>query len=463
MHTRRLRTRLSLALIVASAVAQAGPGFGQDAVGGSPDLPRDRAPKLLRSGGIMIPPELLGEETQPEVSVRVEIDARGRPSEVEVLSVQPATEREAEIAEAVRQTLLGWRYAPRLVDGQAVPATLSWRIRFQGSEGEASAGPASTGPASTVAGGDALAGADQEREAYARRILELPEQRRIKLLDDVARRAIGWLDEETTQRAATPHFIVYADGRSKGVAETIAGNLEAVLQTLSTFFGTDVPLYPEKYKLVAVVYEHESQFAQLRSSVFNYEWAAGFYHPAGLISFHREVHTPGRLLSLLIHEATHAFLDRHVVRPGTRIPTWLNEGFADYIGNSRVRKGSLQLGSIASRELFLTMYGLVKAQTAETMDLRFLKRTLRRGEAPPVERILNAESTGFYGGSEEEVRMHYAFAWLLVHYLRHGNPAWGEGPFTDLLLYASEGYPVTPILSQRFDLDGEDLEKGFRE
>lgn len=285
MHTRRLCTRLSLALILASAVALAGPGFGQEAEGASPDLPRDRAPKLLRGGGIMIPPELLGEETQPEVGVRVEIDARGRPSEVEVLSVQPATEREAEIAEAVRQTLLGWRYAPRLVDGQAVPATLSWRIRFQGREGEASAGPASTGPASTVAGGDALADADQAREAYARRILELPEQRRIKLLDDLARRAIGWLDEETTQRAATPHFIVYADGRSKGVAEAIAGNLEAVLHTLTTLFGTDVPLYPEKYKLVAVVYEREQQFVKLRSSTFNYDWATGFYNPAGLLSF----------------------------------------------------------------------------------------------------------------------------------------------------------------------------------
>lgn len=424
----------------------------------SSGLPPERAPTLLRGGEFLVPPELLGEETRPEVSVRVEIDARGRPSAVEVLSVQPATGHEAEIAEAVRQTLLSWRYAPRLEDGRAVPATLSWRIRFQGSDGEASAGPAST-----VAGGDALAGADQEREAYARRILELPEQRRIKLLDDLARRAIGWLDEETTQRAATPHFIVYADGRSKGVAEAIAGNLEAVLHTLNTLFGTDVPLYPEKYKLVAVVYEHESQFARLRSSVFNYDWAAGYYHPAGLISFHREVHTPGRLLSLLIHEATHAFLDRHVVRQGTRIPAWLNEGFADYIGNSRVRKGSLQLGTIASRELFLTMYGLVKAQTGETVDLKFLKRALRRGEAPSVERILNAESTGFYGGSEEEVRMHYAFAWLLVHYLRHGDSAWGEGPFTDLLLYASEGYPVTPLLRQRFDLDGDELEKGFRE
>lgn len=442
-----------------AAIAAAAPGAGQEGADASAGLPSDRAPKLLRGGGFLVPPELLGEETRPEVSVRVEIDARGRPSKVEVLSVQPATEREAEIADAVRQTILGWRYAPRRVDGRAVPATLSWRIRFQGSGSEVDA---AAGPAATATAG-ALAGADQAREAYARRILELPEQRRIKLLDELARRAIGWLDEETTQRATTPHFIVYADGRSKGVAKTIAGNLEAVLHTLTTFFGTDVPLYPENYKLVAIVYEHENQFAQLRSSVFNYDWAAGFYHPAGLISFHRETYTPGRLLSLLIHEATHAFLDRHVVRPGTRIPTWLNEGFADYVGNSRVRKGSLRLGTIASRELFLTMYGLVKAQTGETMDLRFLKRALRRGEAPSVARILDAESTGFYGGSEEEVRMHYAFAWLLVHYLRHGDPAWSEGPFTDLLLYASEGYPVTPILRQRFDLDGEGLEKGFRE
>ncbi|MGH9381787.1 MAG: energy transducer TonB [Thermoanaerobaculia bacterium] len=437
------------------------PASGQDAASSAAALPENRPPKLLRGGSILVPPQLLGGETQPEVSVRVEIDARGRPAEVEVLEVRPATEHDAEIAEAVRRAILDWRYAPRLQDGRPVTASLSWRIRFQGSGDSVEGSAVGSAPAAAAAAAE-LGGADRAREDYARRILELPEARRIKLLDELVQRAIGWLDPETTQRASTPHVIVYADGRTKDVAQAIAGNLEAVLYTLTTFFGTDTPLYPEKYKLVAVVYEHEDQFAQLRASEFNYEWAAGFYHPAGLISFHREVDTPGRLLSLLIHEATHAFLDRHVVRPGTRIPTWLNEGFADYIGNSRVRKGSLELGAIGSRELFLTLYGVVAAQRGEKLDLQFLKRALRRGEAPSVDMILTAEATSFYGGSEEEVRLHYAFAWLLVHYLRHGQSSWGDGAFAELLLYASEGYPVEPILRRRFGLAGDALEKGFR-
>ena len=53
--------------------------------------------------------------------------------------------------------------------------------------------------------------------------------------------------------------------------------------------------------------------------------------------------TSEALLGTMMHEATHAFVDRHMTEPGRYLPRWLGEGFAEYVGYSEVRKGRLIL------------------------------------------------------------------------------------------------------------------------
>ena len=83
--------------------------------------PGDRRPVPLRNPPLVAPVEAAGTGVAPEVTVRVEVDARGRAAKVEVLKIQPSTALDdAFRAQAVR-TLSEWRFAPAIAGGEAVP------------------------------------------------------------------------------------------------------------------------------------------------------------------------------------------------------------------------------------------------------------------------------------------------------------------------------------------------------
>ena len=384
-------------------------------------------PLAIHAPPVGVPEETAGSGLAPEAAVKISIDERGSVTKVEVVSITPSSEYDELFRRELVEKLSQWRYAPAVENGKPVASTLDWRLRFPA---RAPALPSVVDVTAPLVGSDA----EQRRSV----VLALPQEQRRKLLAAQTATALRFLDPKRKQDASSPRFAVHADADDRKVAAVVANNLEAIFDALAQELLPGISLQPEPYKVQVVVYRDRTSYEQLMTELPVYEWSSGFYCPAGLIAFHLQQPSNDAVMSLLLHEATHAFLDRHVVRPGVALPRWLGEGFADYVGNSRIQDGHLQPGKTLRRTFEMQSGGLRNVQTTAGGRLDEAKQALRQGQGLGVRAMLDASPQIFYG---EKSSLYYASSWLLVHYLRDGAAGWAQARFPQLLLYLAEGYP----------------------
>lgn len=430
---------------VAFVFALAGAGAGAAEV--VPPVP-------LRTPPPLVPEQAVGRGLAPEAAVRVAIDARGRVERVEVGSINPSSELDSAFREALVETLADWRYAPQLRDGTAEGTTLEWRVRFPASSAE-SVPTRDIGRELEPAWVPGL-----DAESRRARILALPEARRLALLEAETHAALKLLEPDGRARHSSPRFVVTTDVGNPEIAAGIANNLEAIFNVLAREILPGIELAPERYKIQVVAYRSRERFLQLLRELEFYEWSGGFYSPTGLVAFHLQQPSNDALTSLLLHEATHAFLDRHVVRRGVALPRWLGEGFAEYVGNSDVRRGKLTPGKTRRARYEMARAGgarLIETVAAQQVDRARL--ALRRGEGLGVEKLLDARAETFYGENRD---LYYASAWLLTHFLRDGASGWSTERFPRLMLYLAEGYPLPAAFAEVYGPPAE-LDRAFRE
>jgi hypothetical protein len=405
-------------------------------------------PVPLRTPPLLVPFGLAGSALSPEAAVRVSIDARGVVSRVDVLSIEPSSENDERYREELVETLSRWRYAPQRRDGVAEATALEWRVRF----------PAGSGIAAgeRPGGGPLVVTAFEDRDAEQRRseVLALPVRQRLAILESEVAAARAILDPSRTREVATARCVVRSDADDAQVATIVANNLEALFNVLAEELLPGIPLYPERYKLQVVVYRDRASYARLLEELPVYEWSEGFYSPAGLIAFHLELPTSDAATSVLLHEATHAFLDRYIVRRGVALPRWLGEGFAEYVGNSAIRKGRLEPGRAVRGKFELWRGGVARVGTKPGVQIDAAKAALRAGKGLGLVELISASPETFYGEAHD---LYYGSAWLLVHHLRDGGEGWSRERFPRLLLYLAEGFtPAAAVATLYGPLEAAD-------
>jgi hypothetical protein len=94
----------------------------------------------------------------------------------------------------------------------------------------------------------------------------------------------------------------------------------------------------------------------------------------------------------LAHEGFHQFLGYEL---GLQVPTWLNEGMAQYFETSEVVNGRLRPGLISKAKLRAAQY------------------LIRAGRAPALAELIQANRATFYANA----RVTYPMSWALVYYL----------------------------------------------
>lgn len=292
----------------------------------------NRTPVLLRGFSLLTPLDTAGTGLAPEVKLRVKIDARGRVDEVKILEIEPSSEFDELFRQKIRQSLERWRYAPKIEQGQTVPTTLEWTIQFQ---------PRTESLVQQIGDLPAMFGEDPEQ--LRARILSLPLEQRKKILEGLVRSAEKNLVPGRRHRHDSPRFVVITDTKPE-VAEIVANNLEATYTVVDRLFQPGLSPQPEPYKMVVFVFARRDSFIGLLKETMRFEWFSGFYNPTGFIALHLEMPSKEFVMGTLLHEATHAYVDRFLTRPGTWLPRWLGEGFAEYIGNSEIKKGKLVPG-----------------------------------------------------------------------------------------------------------------------
>jgi hypothetical protein len=94
----------------------------------------------------------------------------------------------------------------------------------------------------------------------------------------------------------------------------------------------------------------------------------------------------------LAHEGFHQFLGYEL---GLQVPTWLNEGMAQYFETSYVQNGRLQVGLISKAKLRAAQY------------------LIATGRAPSLGELIQMDRATFYANA----RTTYPMSWALVDYL----------------------------------------------
>jgi hypothetical protein len=396
------------------------------------------------------PIETAGSGLAPEVRVGIRVDARGVVSEVEIGGIEPSSEFDDLFRRVTRETLAKWRYAPATRNGQPVEAELTWTIRF----------PSRDVPSDATHFAPFAGSSGRAKEELWDRVLRLKDELRVKLLEESGERAERHLDAEHRRKTASNRFLVFTDHPDPEIITKLAGNCEATYEVVEKLLAPVVEPMPERFKVLAFVYATRSAYMALNREVTNIDWAAGFYSPVGMVAFHLEMPSNEALLNVMLHEVTHAYLDRHVARHGIRFPRWLSEGFSDYVGNSTIKKGELIPGRTTRTHIYRTAYGSLMGPSGPAFTVDEVRKAIKRDEALTVPELVDATLETFYG---ERRRMYYSMSWLLVHFLRHGQPSWAEHEFPTFMLYVAEGYPAAQVLKAVYGVTPSELDPAYRE
>ena len=408
------------------------------------------SPILIRRTQLFTPPEMVGSEVEPEIAVRLRVDANGKVTEVTADDIRPASEFDDLIRQHVAEALARWRFAPAIKDGEPLASEVQLSLKYRAF--------ATTDDELVVEmQDDFFLGNPELREAES---LRLPFDQRKIVIDSLAAVADRHLVAEQRRRADSARFVVVTDARREETAQAVAGNLEASYQTFEAIFARHLEPQPEKYKQVAYFFSSRAALNKLQSDLRNTTLGAGFYQAPGFLAFHQEVLDPGELLGTLIHEAFHSFSNRRLRPPGQVKQLWLEEGLAEYFGNSEVKRGKLVPGRTLRRKFLIHHGRVLKLDTHTAFELSDVKRAVRAGEAPSISDLFSSTRQDFFG---EKVRLNYSTSWLLVHFLRHGEPEWEDGQFPSFLLYVYEGYPAEAALERVYGMSAADAEPLFQE
>ena len=398
---------------------------------------------------------MAGSGIDPEVEVRVEIDAAGKVSDVQVLAIDPPSEFDDLLRSHVETRVGEWRYGPaRDVNDNPVPSTLSWRMKFQSPDSRRN----------RVA--DERGRPDPELGVLVRlgslplSTRPLTREQRGRALTRAVEAAEQYIDRDHRRRRETPRFIVISDTEDESQIDILAGNMEAVFEVFHLLFDPHVEPFAENFKTVVYLYSRQQNLERLQSELGGSGFGSGFYRSPGFLAFHQEVEDSDYLLHTMLHEAFHAFRDSHLTAPGKELPRWAEEGLAEYFGNSKIEKGRLVPGKVSHGKYVIFHAAPVRRlRSRANWSLLEARSDLRSGDAPTVADLLEAGRDTFYG---ERHGQYYGFSWLLTHFLQHGKEAWeAEKPFASMLLYLAEGYSGRDAMAAAFGFTPEEVQVEF--
>lgn len=412
----------------------------------APGLAAQDAPLLVWQPPPLVRPRV-GDLERAEIRADLSVDAEGRVTAVEIDTIDPPGVADEALREWFDREARRWRYAPARPKGVPIAAETRLVLRYTFS--------AETGDGAVVS---PWLRSETATERRAETFQAAPDRQRAALTELVVK-AEALLAPDHRRGVQGERVRLRADIPDDTSAGVLAQNVEATFATLDHLFGAAVPPQPWPLPLEVVVYRSRAQLFQLRQQVGAPSFAEGFFVAPGLVALHTEFSSVDELLSLLIHESTHAWYERFVQRPGTVAPEWLSEGFAEYLGNSDIRKGQLVPGRTQKRRYEIANGVPWRVETGQALTLEALRKAHRKGEGLSFSDLLRADRALFYG---ERAAQFYPSAWVMVHFLRHGEKGW-ESKFSELLLAIAEGWDPSAAVESIYGAPPAELEGRYRQ
>jgi tetratricopeptide (TPR) repeat protein len=191
----------------------------------------------------------------------------------------------------------------------------------------------------------------------------------------------------------TPNFTVISNADEKD-ARKIADQFEQIREVFHNAFPA-LRTQIGKPVVIFAVKNAES----LKLLLPEYWETKGHTHPAGIYVPGEAEHfvavrtdTQGENpYEIVYHEYTHALIHLNY----RDLPAWLDEGIAEFLGNTQIREKSVQIGKIDSYHL----------------------RELHENKLIPIDTLLQVDHNSPYYNEQNRTSLFYAESWVLVHYL----------------------------------------------
>jgi tetratricopeptide (TPR) repeat protein len=230
----------------------------------------------------------------------------------------------------------------------------------------------------------------------------------------------GWIEVRSA------HFVVASNAGEKD-ARRIADQFEQIRGLFHAAFG-NLRVDPAQ-PVIILAAKNENTMKLLLPE----DWEVkGHVHPAGLYQQGEDKHYVILRLDsggdnpfhALYHEYTHALLHLNFAA----LPLWLDEGLAEFYGNSKLGEEESRAGKIDESHLYI----------------------LSQKKLLPIETLLNVEQGSPYYNEADQASVFYAEAWAVVHYLMLDPEAQREELLKKFIAALDKGATQTEAARETF-------------
>jgi len=177
---------------------------------------------------------------------------------------------------------------------------------------------------------------------------------------------------------------------------------------------------------------------------------------AGYVALYQGERSLRDILGTLVHELTH-LLNRRSLGPA--LPSWLNEGIADDLADSRMGEdGSIDPGELGGES---GIQGRRVTRRGGVAAAIHLQDAMKDDDLPTLAALIEMDRQQFH--EPGRAQLHYALSSFWVRYLLSGVDPDLKVGFRAFLQDVGNGEPLTEEqLLERLGRDWQDLEPGFR-
>jgi len=205
--------------------------------------------------------------------------------------------------------------------------------------------------------------------------------------------ASGAAAKEAWIEVHSPHFTIISNAGDKE-ARKLADQFEQFRE----MFHNSFPKLRVDLGKPLIIFAVKNQ-ASMKALIPAYWESKELAHPSGIYISGEERHyvivrtdvESSNPYHVVYHEYTHAIMDRNFMG----LPLWLNEGLAEFYGNSTIFNKYVEIGKVAPEHL----------------------STLSEKKLIPIETLLQADERSPFYNEANHTSMFYAESWAIVHYL----------------------------------------------
>lgn len=224
-----------------------------------------------------------------------------------------------------------------------------------------------------------------------------------------------------TQASTLPPGARFVDTAHYRIASTadppLTQRVGEAVETLRQAYVTLLPLDEARgARMNLVLYRSREEFRRFSAAP---SWAEALYRRPDCHAYPGEGANPHHWM---LHEAVHQLL---VEGSGYRPARWADEGFAAYLGASRIVDGRLQPGTVS--EAAYPIWWLEQYRLSGLFDA-----DVDAGQVLPLGEVIDSDAADVAGA----VNLHYVHYWSLVHFLMHGEHGRYRDGFLRLLATA---------------------------